>query len=268
MRKNLGKKPLIYPQPVLMVATYDEDGVPDIMNAAWGGVGDDTQVFLCLAADHKTTKNILLNKEFTVSIATEDLKATCDYLGIVSANNDMEKVAKSGLHTHKSELVNAPIVEEFPLTLECTLISYEPEHCHLFGEIVGTSVNEEILTDGNVDIKKLKPLIFDIDRHGYYSVGERVADAFSVGKELAKEQLGLGNKYYYGEGIELDLAKAVYWYTKSAENGNAEAKCLLGYCYREGIGVEKNLEKAVALFEESAALGFPMAKDNLALLGK
>lgn len=184
MRKNLGKKPLIYPQPVLMVATYDENGVPDIMNAAWGGVGDDTQVFLCLSADHKTTKNLLKNKCFTVSIATEGFEKECDYLGLVSANDVENKVEKSGLQVHKSELVNAPIIDQLPICLECELISYEPEHCHLFGEIVGTSVDESILTDGTVDIKKLKPLIFDIDKHGYYSVGEKLAEAFSVGLEL------------------------------------------------------------------------------------
>lgn len=184
MRKNLGKKPLVYPQPVLMVATYDENGNPDIMNAAWGGVGDDTQVFLCLSPDHKTTKNLLQSKAFTVSMAVEGYEKECDYLGIVSGNNVEDKVAKSGLHVHKSENVNAPVIDELPLCLECTLISYEEEHCHLFGEIVATSVDESILTDGKVDIKKLKPLIFDIDKHGYYGVGEKVAEAFKVGKEI------------------------------------------------------------------------------------
>ena len=268
MRKDLGAKPLIYPQPVLMVATYDENGNPDIMNAAWGGVGDDHQVFLCLSPEHKTTKNLLKNNEFTVSIAVEGFKAICDYLGIVSANDDPEKVLKTGLHISKSEKVNAPIVEELPLTLECKLISYEPVHCHLFGEIVGTSVDEKILTDGKVDIEKLRPLIFDIDMHNYYSVGAKQASAFSVGKEMSQEQVALGNQYYYGEGVELDIEKAVYWYTKAAENGNAEGQCLLGYCYREGIGVDKDVDRAIELFTKSAAQGFAMAKENLEALGK
>ena len=184
MRKEVGKKPLIYPQPVLMIGTYDENGTPDIMNAAWGGVGDDTQVFLCLSPDHKTTKNILKNKCFTVSIATEGFAKECDYLGIVSGNKEPDKVVKSGLHVHKSELVNAPIIDELPICLECELISYEAEHCHLFGEIVGTSVDESVLVDGLVDISKLKPLIFDIDKHGYYAIGEKVAEAFKVGLEV------------------------------------------------------------------------------------
>ena len=184
MRNDLGKKPLVYPQPVLMVATYDENGNPDIMNAAWGGVGDDTQIFLCLSPGLKTTKNLLANKAFTVSIAVEGTEIPCDYLGMASANNVPNKVALSGLHVHRSEKVNAPVVDELPICLECELISYEPEHCHLFGEIVGTSVDESVLTGGKVDITKLKPLLFDIDGHGYYGVGNRVADAFSAGKAL------------------------------------------------------------------------------------
>lgn len=186
MRTNLGKKPMIYPQPVLMVATYDENGNPDIMNAAWGGVGDDTQVFLCLSPFHKTVKNLLQTKAFTVSIATEEYAEACDYLGIESANDVPDKVERSGLHVTKSEFVNAPVIDELPLCLECELISYEPEHCHLFGEIVNTNADESILTDGKVDPKKLKPLVFDIDNHNYYSLGEVVAEAFSVGAKLKK----------------------------------------------------------------------------------
>ena len=186
MRKELGKKPLVYPQPVLMVGTYDENGVPDIMNAAWGGVGDDTQIFLCLSANHKTTENILKNKCFTVSMAVEGYVSECDYLGIVSGNDTPDKVAKAGLHTCRSALVNAPVVEELPLCLECELISYEPQHCHLFGEIVGTNADESVLTDGKIDITKLKPLVFDMDRQGYYAIGEKVEDAFSAGLKLRK----------------------------------------------------------------------------------
>ena len=186
MRQNLGKKPLIYPQPVLMIATYDENGTPDIMNAAWGGVGDDTQVFLCISPGHKTTKNLLKTKAFTVSIAIEGYEKECDYLGIVSANDVPDKVAKSGLHTHRSEHVNAPVIDELPLCLECELISYEEEHCHLFGEIKATSVDECILTDGKIDISKLKPLIFDIDKHSYYGIGEKKAEAFRVGMTVSE----------------------------------------------------------------------------------
>jgi len=184
MRKDFGKKPWIYPQPVLMVATYDDHGDPDIMAAAWGGVGDDTQIFLCLAKEHKTTENLLKTKAFTVSVATEDYIAACDYLGIFSGNDVPDKVAKSGLHVHKSECVNAPVIDELPLCLECTLISYEPDHCHLFGEIVNVSADESVLTGDAIDIAKLKPLIFDICADAYYGVGAMVGKAYSDGLKL------------------------------------------------------------------------------------
>ncbi len=184
MRKDLGKKPWIYPQPVLIIATYDENGVPDIMNAAWGGVGDDTQIFMCLSANHKTTENLLKRKAFTVSMGTKETLAACDYVGIVSGNKVPDKVEKSGFHVHKSEHVDAPVIEELPLCLECELISYEPEHCHLFGEIVNTSADESILTDGKIDLSKFSPLVFDISNGKYYTLGEKAGDAFSAGKAL------------------------------------------------------------------------------------
>ena len=186
MRKELGRKPLIFPQPVLMVGTYDEDGTPDLMNAAWGAVGDDHQVFLCLSPDHKTTKNILKKKEFTVSIATEDQLVPCDYVGIVSANDTPDKVEKAGLHARRAEHVDAPVFDELPLVLECRLVSYEEEHCHLFGDIVCTSADESVLTDGKVDPDKLRPIIFDIDNHVYRTFGKVAGKAFSAGKELKK----------------------------------------------------------------------------------
>jgi len=184
MRQNFGKKPWVMPMPILMIATYDENGNPDIMNAAWGCVGDDTQLFICVSPFHKTTKNILLNKAFTVSIATEDYVAACDYLGMESGNDVPNKVEKSGLHVHKSEFVNAPVIDELPLCFECTLISYEEEHCHLFGEIENTSADESILTDGKLDYTKLKPLVFDTCGKTYNRMGDVVAKAFSVGKTL------------------------------------------------------------------------------------
>jgi len=186
MKKDFGKKPWIYPQPVLMVATYDENGTPDIMNAAWGAVGDDEQVFLCLSPDHKTTKNILLKKEFTVSIATADYVDECDYLGIASANETPDKVDMSGLHVHKDSFVDAPVIDELPVCISCKLVSYEPEHCHLFGEIVNTSVDEEVLTDGKLDPAKLKAISYDIVHHKYRVLGDIVGNAFSDGLKIGK----------------------------------------------------------------------------------
>ena len=184
MKKDFGIKPWIYPQPVLMIATYDENGNPDIMNAAWGSAGDDAQVFLCLSPGHKTIKNILLQKEFTISIATEDYIDECDYLGITSGNDTPDKVAKSGLHVGKAKFVNAPVIDELPLCIECKLVSYEDKNCHLFGEIVNTSVDESVLTDGKLDPNKLKPLIFDIAGAGYYGLGKKLGQAFFDGLKL------------------------------------------------------------------------------------
>jgi len=184
MRIDLGKKPLIYPQPVLIIGSYGADGTPDAMTAAWGSVGDDTQVFLCLSPNHKTVENILKNKQFTVSIGTLDQMTACDYVGIDSGNNVENKIKKSGLTPVKGSHVNAPYFEELPLALECELISYEPEHCHLFGEIVGTAVDESIMTDGNIDPAKLKAISFDISNRAYLLVGEKVGNAFRDGLQL------------------------------------------------------------------------------------
>lgn len=184
MRKNLGNKPLIYPQPVLVIGTYDEAGNPDAMTAAWGSVGDDTQVFLCLSKEHKTTENILKSGCFTVSIGTLDTLAACDYVGIESTNKVPDKIRKAGLTPVRSEEVNAPYFEELPLALSCTLISYEPEHCHLFGEIVGTSVDEKILTDGKIDPAKLQAIAFGIGDNSYLLAAEKVGDAFRAGLSL------------------------------------------------------------------------------------
>ncbi len=184
MKKNFGKKPLIFPQPVLIIGTYNEDGTPDLMNAAWGAVGDDHQVFLCLSGNHKTVENILRSKVFTVSPATEDQLVPCDYVGIVSGNDVPDKVKKSGLNTVKADVVDAPRVEELPICIECTLESYEDEHCHLFGNIENVTVDEAVLTGGKIDPAKLKPIMYDIENHLYWGFGRQAGKAFSEGKKL------------------------------------------------------------------------------------
>ena len=126
MRKNFGAKPWTYPQPVFIVATYDEAGHPDAMNAAWGGIDYDDQLNLCLSAEHKTVKNLLASRAFTVSMGTADQLTACDYVGIVSGNKVPDKVERAGFHTVKSEFVNAPLIEELPMAVECELISYRP----------------------------------------------------------------------------------------------------------------------------------------------
>lgn len=145
MRKNFGAKPWTYPQPVFILATYGEDGTPDAMNAAWGGISDDKELSMCISAGHKTTANILARKAFTVSMATVEQMVACDYVGIESGNNVANKLEKAGWHTTKSEFVDAPVIDELPMAVECRLISYDPESCRLVGEIVNVSADESVL---------------------------------------------------------------------------------------------------------------------------
>ena len=185
MRKNFGAKPYTYPQPVLIIATYDENGTPDAMNAAWGGISDDTQISMCLSAGHKTVKNILARKAFTVSMADVAHVTACDYVGIVSANNIPDKLEKAGLHTSKSEFVDAPLIDELPMALECTLVSYDEESCRLVGEIVNVSAEERILGEnGKIDPARLDPITFDPVNNTYLRLGEKVGNAFKDGLQL------------------------------------------------------------------------------------
>lgn len=184
MRKNFGPKTWLYPMPVLIVGTYNENGTPNAMNAAWGGIYDTNQVMLCLADDHKTTANIKRTGAFTVSFATASTVIPCDYVGIVSANDVPDKFAKAGFHAEKSESVNAPVILELPMTLECRLIRFN-EYGICVGEIVNASVEESILDEGGkVDAKKLDPILYDSVTHAYWSFGEKVGQAFSDGKKL------------------------------------------------------------------------------------
>ena len=153
MRKNFGAKPWTYPQPVFIVATYDEAGHPDAMNAAWGGIDYDDQLNLCLSAEHKTVKNLLASRAFTVSMGTADQLTACDYVGIVSGNKVPDKVERAGFHTVKSEFVNAPLIEELPMAVEWT---------------------------------KLRPIVFDPIHNHYLAVGGKVGNAFKDGLALKK----------------------------------------------------------------------------------
>lgn len=185
MRKNFGSKTWLYPMPVFIVAAYDENGVPNAMNAAWGGIYTDNEVGICLSEEHKTTQNILTTKAFTVSMGTAEFVTACDYVGIVSGNKEPDKLQKAGFHTQKSIYVNAPIIEELPMTLECELVSYDPETCQLVGSIVNVSASEEILDEnGKIDPTKLKPITYDPIHHKYLVLGEQVGNAFADGKKL------------------------------------------------------------------------------------
>lgn len=184
MRKNFGAKPILYPQPVFIIGSYDENGTPDVMNAAWGGISEADEISMCLSAGHKTVKNILVKKAFTVSMATVDTVVPCDYVGMVSGNTVTDKLERAGFHTVKSAFVDAPIIEELPMAVECTLVSYDPETCRLVGKVVNVCADESVLTDGNIDPMKLRPITFDGMNHAYYVLGEKVGNAFHDGAAL------------------------------------------------------------------------------------
>lgn len=184
MRKNFGAKPILYPQPVFIIATYNEDGTPNAMNAAWGGISESDEISMCISAGHQTTKNILARGAFTVSMATADKVAECDYVGIVSGGTVPDKLAKAGFHAVTSEFVDAPMIEELPMAVECKLISYDPESCRLVGKVVNVCADEAVLTDGKIDPAKLRPITYDGMNHTYLVLGEKVGNAFSDGKKL------------------------------------------------------------------------------------
>lgn len=185
MRKNFGARPLSYPQPVFIIATYGEDGTPDAMNAVWGGISEENEISLCLSAGHKTVKNILKRGAFTISMADAAHVVSCDYVGLVSGNNVPDKFARAGFHAVKSEFVDAPLIEELPVAIECRLKDYNPETCILRGEIVNVSADERVLDgNGKVDAAKADPVIFDPFNNEYLRIGGKAGKAFCDGKQL------------------------------------------------------------------------------------
>lgn len=185
MRKNFGAKPWCYPQPVFILAAYDKDGNPNAMNVAWGGIHYDDQIAMCISANHKTTENILESKAFTVSMADVKNLVACDYVGVVSGSKVTDKFKKAGFTAMKSEFVNAPVINELPMTIECKLISYDPESCTLIGEIVNVSADDSILDEnGKIDPAKFKPITFDPVHNHYLEIGEKVGNAFRDGLAL------------------------------------------------------------------------------------
>lgn len=185
MRKNLGAKAYTYPQPVFIIASYDSDGKPNAMNAAWGGISDFTQLSLCLSAGHKTVKNIRDRGAFTVSMADAAHVTACDYVGLVSGNKEPDKFEKAGFHAIKSEFVDAPLIDELPMALECKLISYDEKTECLVGEIINVSADESILDEnGKIAPSKFDPIIFDPVNNAYLKVGEKVGNAFKDGLAL------------------------------------------------------------------------------------
>ena len=184
MRKNIGPKTWMFPMPVLVIGTYDENGTPNAMNAGWGNIYEENKVILSIDDDHKTYENIKKTGAFTVSFGTEDQIIPCDYVGVVSANKVPDKFARAGFHATPGTYVNAPIIDELPVTLECKLLKWN-EDGMCIGEIVNVSIEESLLTEkGKLDADKLHPLCLDCFTLTYRSLGPVVGKAFSDGLKL------------------------------------------------------------------------------------
>ena len=183
MRKNIKTTDAIFPMPVLLIASYNEDGSVNVMNAAWGTMLEGNMVALNLTETHKTVKNIKRNGAFTISIADASHVAEADYFGVVSGNTEPKKLEKSGLTSVKSSFVNAPIINEFPICMECEFVEYQSEAngIGLIGKVVNVSVDEKCMNGDKVDIEKVQAIAFDPYTHGYYQVSKRVGNAFSDG---------------------------------------------------------------------------------------
>ena len=191
MKKDLGVAQAVYPMPVLLIATYDENGTVDVMNAAWGNICAPDKIALFIGEAHKTTKNIRKVGAFTVSLADTAHLAEADFFGIASGNTMADKFARTGLTAVKSTRVNAPIIEEFPLVMECELAEIvEAEHLHaVVGKIVNVAAEESVLDEqGKVDPDKLHAAAFDNFRNGYYAVNGKIGQAWSEGKELMRKE--------------------------------------------------------------------------------
>lgn len=188
MRKQLNITEGIFPMPVLMVATYNEDGSVNVMNAAWGTMQARDTVALNLTETHKTVKNIKDRGAFTVSIADAAHIVEADYFGVVSGNNTFHKFENSGLTAQKAEMVDAPVIAEFPLCLECQFVEYQSNEygCGVIGKVINVTADESVLDGDKLDMSLVNAIAFDPYTHGYYKVTERVGDAFRDGLKLKK----------------------------------------------------------------------------------
>ena len=186
MRKKLNITEGIFPMPVLMIATYSEDNSVNVMNAAWGTMQSRNTVALQLTETHKTVKNIKARKAFTISIADADHIVQADYFGVASGNRVTKKFEKSGLTASKSEIVDAPVINEFPLCLECEFIEYQDNEygVGVIGKVVNVTADEKVMVDGKLDMSLVNAIACDPYTHGYYLVNKRVSEAFKDGLQL------------------------------------------------------------------------------------
>lgn len=186
MKKNFGPRAWLYPMPVLVIGSYDENGIADAMNAAWGGISLEDRISICVDDAHKTTANVLARKAFTVHVADVKNLVACDYVGCVSANKAPDKLAKTGWTVARSAFVDAPVIEDLPMVLECELVGYDKSDCRMVGRIVNVGIDEAVLTaDGKVDVARLAPIAFDPVNHVYHRLGEAVGAAFKAGLALS-----------------------------------------------------------------------------------
>ena len=185
--KSFGSKPWVLPQPVLIIGTYNEDGTPNAMNAAWGGQWDAKEIMISMGS-HATTENLARCADFTVAFANRETLVASDFVGIVSANNDPQKMQKTGWTAVKADNVNAPVFTDFPMTLECRIIrkiDETAEGYNVVAEIVNILVDEKYLgEDGRPEVEKMDLITYEPVRHGYLVLGERVGNAFADGKKL------------------------------------------------------------------------------------
>lgn len=186
MKKEIKTTEAIFPMPVLLISTFNENGTVDVMNAAWGTMLDRNMVALNLTETHKTVENIKARKGFVVHIADVKHVVEADWFGVVSGKKVQDKFAKSGLTFTKSNLVDAPVINELPVAIECEFVEFQDDATGIgvIGKVVRTSVEEANLKDGKVDIDSLEALAFDPYTHGYYKVGTRVGEAFKDGLKL------------------------------------------------------------------------------------
>ena len=188
--KDFGVQPFLFPMPVYMIGTYNEDDTVDSMAMAWGGICAENMVALNLEEDHKTVANLQARGAFTLSVPGRDTLAESDFMGIASANKFADKFERTGLHAVKSSRVDAPIITEYPLTLECRVLEMQqqPYGLRVLGEIVNVLADEKVLDEqGRIDCGKIGAFVFDQMRFGYYGIGEYLGQAWNIGKEYLKK---------------------------------------------------------------------------------
>ncbi|MBM6716317.1 flavin reductase family protein [Gemmiger formicilis] len=189
MTKDFGAKPYLFPMPTYMIGTYNEDDTVDVMMMAWGGICAEDMVALNLEAEHKTVANLKARKAFTLAVPGTETLAASDFLGIASANKMADKFARTGLHAVRSQRVDAPVITEYPLTLECEVVEMQdqPYGLRVLGRILNVMADEKVLDEtGKIDAGKLQAFAFDQMRNGYYAVGDKIGQAWHSGAGLMK----------------------------------------------------------------------------------